>query len=404
MAGVGPLWPGAALYLSPRKQLVPTRGRALAEHTQSGEEPKPTARARCPRAVGNGRCGRGCRYLRCPAYGVPVRCARSALGDFYSTTASAYGTVTAGALALGAAGIAYRNGHQQRLSDRRTAEEDLVHAQQQLASAENTSNLQRDADIVRDLRARFTTAAEQLAHDTTTIQTAGAYALASLADDWLTRDNSQEAQVCVNVLCTYLRTHHLTRTAPGAEYDYTQEPFDQPVRDTITRIITSHLHPIATPSWSHLNYDSTGTHLHDASFIDAVFSGDQVSFKKATFSGDRVSFDSAGFSGEKVSFDEAMFSGGVVEFSKVTFSARLARFEATFSGLRANFRGAVFSGEQVSFERAAFSGGGVSFNGAVFSYRLCQVAAETPCAPTVLPDTGMKPLGRAIARGRFVFI
>lgn len=56
------------------------------------------------------------------------------------------------------------------------------------------------------LRDRYTTGAEQLGQDSAAIRLAGVYALASLADDWQDFGNPDERQVCIDLLCAYLRT------------------------------------------------------------------------------------------------------------------------------------------------------------------------------------------------------
>lgn len=63
------------------------------------------------------------------------------------------------------------------------------------------------------LRDRYTTCAEQLAHDSVAIRLAGVYALASLADDWHKYGNGNERQVCIDLLCAYLRTPATMTTA-----------------------------------------------------------------------------------------------------------------------------------------------------------------------------------------------
>lgn len=62
------------------------------------------------------------------------------------------------------------------------------------------------------LRGRYTTAAEQLGHESAPIRLAGVYALASLADDWNDFGKPDERQVCIDLLCAYLRTDR-TRTS-----------------------------------------------------------------------------------------------------------------------------------------------------------------------------------------------
>ena len=61
-------------------------------------------------------------------------------------------------------------------------------------------------DQSTSLRDRYTITAEQLGHDSAAIRLAGVYALASLADDWHDFGNDDERQVCVDLLCAYLRT------------------------------------------------------------------------------------------------------------------------------------------------------------------------------------------------------
>lgn len=60
--------------------------------------------------------------------------------------------------------------------------------------------------MIRDLRSRYTTCAEQLAHKSAAIRLAGVYALASLADDWQQQTEPDEKQVVIDLLRAYLRT------------------------------------------------------------------------------------------------------------------------------------------------------------------------------------------------------
>ncbi|MGB7797799.1 MAG: hypothetical protein WBL53_16320 [Pseudonocardiaceae bacterium] len=50
------------------------------------------------------------------------------------------------------------------------------------------------------LAQRYTTAADQVGHEKAAVRLAGIYAMARLADDW-----EEQRQVCINVLCSYLR-------------------------------------------------------------------------------------------------------------------------------------------------------------------------------------------------------
>jgi hypothetical protein len=61
------------------------------------------------------------------------------------------------------------------------------------------------------LAQRYTTAAEQLGHDKAAVRLAGVVVRIRLADDW-----GEQRQVCIDVLCAYLRTFEsiLSRLAP----------------------------------------------------------------------------------------------------------------------------------------------------------------------------------------------
>ncbi|MEK8141907.1 pentapeptide repeat-containing protein [Streptomyces sp. M10(2022)] len=236
------------------------------------------------------------------------------------------------------------------------------------------------------LAERYTTAAEQLGHGQAAVRLAGVYALARLADDWV-----EQRQVCIDVLCAYLRMpYEPDPTAPEHKVG------EREVRLTIIRVIRDHLQqPKAPTAWCRHNFDFTSTvfdggnftnsHFHGTvDFGGARFSGGTVSFDRATFSAGTVDFDSATFSGGTVSFDRAEFSGGSVGFNFATFSGGTVSFNlATFSRGRVYFRGAEFSGGTVSFGGAEFSGGTVSFDRAEFSAGTVSFDRATFSAGTV---------------------
>ncbi|MFF5011268.1 pentapeptide repeat-containing protein [Streptomyces phaeochromogenes] len=241
---------------------------------------------------------------------------------------------------------------------------------------------------------RYTTAAEQLGHDQAAVRLAGVYALARLADDW-----EEQRQVCIDVLCAYLRMPY--QPDPEAAGHKAGE---REVRWTIIRVIRSHLlDPAAPTSWCTYSLDFTGAtfdggdlshsrflgavDFSDATFSDgtvnfgqaqfsggivnftgAQFSGGTVNFIGATFSGGAVNFRHAGFSGGTVAFIGARCSGGSVHFSDATFSGGTVDFRhAQFSGGTVDFRSATFTGGTVDFRHAQFSGGTVDFSSATFS-------------------------------------
>ncbi|MFH9968805.1 pentapeptide repeat-containing protein [Streptomyces mirabilis] len=218
---------------------------------------------------------------------------------------------------------------------------------------------------------RYTTAAGQLGHDQAAVRLAGVYALARLADDW-----AEQRQVCIDVLCAYLRMpYEPDPTAPS------HKEGEREVRQTIIRVIRDHLQdPDTSTAWCPHDFNFTGavfdggsftaSHFRGtASFVDATFSGGTVNFSGATFSGGMVDFGGATFRYGTVDFNHAAFSGGTVTFSGANFSGGTVDFNhAAFSGGTVTFSGANFSGSTVTFRGAAFSGSTVTFRGAAFSY------------------------------------
>ncbi|MFE5199012.1 pentapeptide repeat-containing protein [Streptomyces sp. NPDC056601] len=225
------------------------------------------------------------------------------------------------------------------------------------------------------LAERYTTAAEQLGHEQAAVRLAGVYALARLADDW-----AEQRQVCVDVLCAYLRMpYEPDPSLPG------HKEGEREVRHTIIQVIRDHLQePEAATAWC----------LHDFNFTDAVFDGGnfttshfrgRVTFRGASFGGGTVSFNAATFSGPTVTFSGATFGGGTVLFSGATFSGPTVLFDgATFSGGTVRFETTTFSGPTVYFVGATFSGSTVFFVGATFNRSTVHFNGATLSDGTVL--------------------
>ena len=78
------------------------------------------------------------------------------------------------------------------------------HGQELMASEREAEAHKQSRD--RDLRARFVTAVELLSDSESPVKRVSAlYALSALADDWDTLGREDEVQVCVDVICGYLR-------------------------------------------------------------------------------------------------------------------------------------------------------------------------------------------------------
>ncbi|MFE0458923.1 pentapeptide repeat-containing protein [Kitasatospora sp. NPDC058965] len=200
---------------------------------------------------------------------------------------------------------------------------------------------------------RYAAAAEQLGHDRAAVRLAGVYALARLADDW-----AEQRQVCIDVLCAYLRMPY--RTDP--DHPGYREG-EREVRHTVIRVIRAHLQdPGATTTWCGVGLYFTGAHFDGGDFSGSHFVGGTVDFTGATFGGGTVDFTGATFGGDRAGFLSARFDDGVVNFAGARFLAGTVDFDwATFDGGRIAFSGAHFDGGRVTFDHATFSDGSVSF-------------------------------------------
>lgn len=286
-------------------------------------------------------------------------------------------------VAGGAAYLAYRRQRTADLTQQTTAA-----ALEVSSRAYGLSVDRHDADGVGQLRSRFSEAAELLAHSSAAVRTAGVYSLASIADDWATRKNRLEVQVCVDVLCGYMRLpyepeigrNHLSKkvvrharggigkTLGGTEerhFEYRQN--DKVVRQAIIRVIRNHLQQSSEPSWSDRNFDFTDVVFEDAHLMNAVFAGETTSFIGAVFLGDYTSFDRASFSEPHTSFARAAFRSERTLFDGAVFSGQEALFhDATFSGELTSFSGVKFDGALVDFDNTIFESRVTDFSNSRF--------------------------------------
>ncbi|MEV0582757.1 pentapeptide repeat-containing protein [Nonomuraea sp. NPDC050310] len=134
---------------------------------------------------------------------------------------------------------------------------------------------------------------------------AGVHALSALADDW-----EDERQMCIDVLCAYLRMP----PEPNLDEEATAHSLwlsMSEVRATILRLIADHLRDSGPASWCGMDLDLTGIVInHDLDFSGADLSRGRIRFRGAAFSGGLVNFKGAKFSDGTVDFDGAVFSGG----------------------------------------------------------------------------------------------
>ncbi len=219
---------------------------------------------------------------------------------------------------------------------------------------------------------RFEGASEKLGSEHAAVRLAGVHALAHLADDAPTQ---QLRQMCIDVLCAYLRMPYDPEPGPLPE-DATDEQRAEhqkrslefaafrEVRHTIIRTITTRLREDAPVSWQGCDFDFTGTVFDGGDFTRAHFTTGTVDFSGAEFSGATVNFVGAEFTGATVSFAGMKFTGSAVHFLRAVFSSGTVGFRgAEFTGATVDFTLAQFTGDTADFHDAVASGGTVDFAG-----------------------------------------
>jgi hypothetical protein len=213
------------------------------------------------------------------------------------------------------------------------------------------------------LNERFASACAQIGHEKPTVRLAGIYAMASLADEWL-----EQRQVCIDVLCAYLRIPYEPALDSPWQHDEESE-----VRLSITSVISGHLRPGAPVSWQGHEFNLVRAVLRAADFADIQVTGGRFYFSLVRFPGGWTSFDGMHVSGGEVWFGGAEFNGARVSFDN-----------AEFSGGRVQFDGAEFNGGEVTFRGARFTGGEVDLSG---------VDTDNYTAPPVFDEWQTPPPG-----------
>ncbi|MFD9633685.1 pentapeptide repeat-containing protein [Streptomyces violascens] len=204
---------------------------------------------------------------------------------------------------------------------------------------------------------RYTTAAGQLGHEQAAVRLAGVYALARLADDW-----HEQRQVCIDVLCAYLRMPYEPDRAAAAHRTGERE-----VRQTIISVIRDHLRaPEAETAWCCHNFDFTGAVFDGGDFSHSRFQG-RFDFTGAMFSDGTIDFTDTEFRDGIVTFAGAAFTGGTLAFHRTRFRGALVDFTGAVvrDGL-VSFAGAHFEAGMVCFHEAMLSAGAVTFAGVEF--------------------------------------
>jgi hypothetical protein len=221
---------------------------------------------------------------------------------------------------------------------------------------------------VKVLNERFASACSQIGHEKPTVRLAGIYAMASLADEWL-----EQRQVCIDVLCAYLRVPYEPALDSPWYHDEESE-----VRLSLTSVISDHLRPGAPVGWQGHEFNLVRAVLRSADFADIQVTGGRLLFSLTRFPGGQTAFDGMHVSGGEIWFGGAEFNGAKVSFDN-----------AEFSGGRVQFDGAEFNGGEVTFRGTKFTGGEVDLSNVnTDHYTASPVFDEwqTPPPGLLLPD------------------
>lgn len=221
---------------------------------------------------------------------------------------------------------------------------ELTLVEQQKTAAETLGH-QRD----QLFNERFATAADKLGHAQAATRLAGVYALASLADDWVTQQQS-----CIDALCGYMRLPYHTDPTDSGYRDGERE-----VRLSIISLIRDHLREGARSSWQGRIFRLHRVTFDGGDLSKIRVSGGYVSFYRAQFVSGILDMRGSVFSGGSVDFQRAEFSAGTVDLRHAKFVAggRVIFPEIILSCGRIDLRNSSFAGGTVDLNTIALSSG-----------------------------------------------
>lgn len=255
----------------------------------------------------------------------------------------------------------------------------VAYRKQRVGEDENRRHNDMSArDLVRLFNERFARASEQLGSERAAIRLAGIHAMAGLADDW-----SEGRQVCIDVLCAYLRMP-FRPLSPIPEYERTvhrrprawelfaavqdtegeeiNSASEAHVRSTVLQVFRDRLWEDCPTSWAGAHIDLTGAVLEDASFDGMDLTDCRLVFDDCLFIGE-CSFADSIFRRCNVSFLNAVFAGRLgFEYSKIEDSEITLYGDFTHE-TDVNFQGLTLTSGTLDILGPRENGGHLSFVG-----------------------------------------
>lgn len=263
---------------------------------------------------------------------------------------------------------------------------------------------------------RFASASEQLGGSSTMVRLAGVYAMSNLADDWI-----EKRQMCIDVLCAYIRKHYTPPIQPSTptpprhhglvhpkekrtlrrdelsvagypdsnfdaeliRYERESQSFEQAmeqyreeisqfdaktdryhqaleerqVRATVFRVIREHLSQDAPIGWYGYSFDFTGSTFDDLDLHDILLDGGQIKLSKSIFYSGELDFTAISLVNAKILLDASVFESG----------CRIVASRVSFLDSRISFDASVFNRATMSFDRSGFMNSTVSIGASVLN-------------------------------------
>ncbi|MGZ0069470.1 hypothetical protein [Microbacterium arborescens] len=246
--------------------------------------------------------------------------------------------------------------HQEELEAQDRDRDRLVDDRAKEAARQKEWEEERRAEVDRELRARFASTVDMLTSQSAIKRSAAFYALGALADDWANHDRRDEMQVCIDVMCGYLR-------APWP--DVRRQGDERAVREAGYDVIRSHLTPPHTRnSWAEATLNLSGAEfLGRVSFNEIYLHGDGVlNLTKARFFS-RADLQLRGATvtdGAVIDLRGAVFESGAMLSGEVTTLRDRGRVTFVTAKVRA--------GATVSFDDSVIVDAGIYFG-------RCEIAA-----------------------------
>lgn len=255
--------------------------------------------------------------------------------------------------------------HQEELESQDRDRERLANDLAKELARKDEWEVERRRDIERELRTRFVTTVDMFTSTSSIKRTAAFFAMGALADDWDAHGRADESQVCIDVLCAYLR-RPLPEELDPARLEVEAE------RSAGFDVLAKHLSGSPARSWGSRKINLEGIEITQTLQIEKMLiDGGSVSFAQAVLSSTaRLRLPGARISNGSLHLNGAQLAGAaVIDLEECVISdgslVSLARARIG-GGASVSFYGANVSGNsRIALSQVEVgSGGSISFEDA----------------------------------------